>query len=278
MGKCIYCGNPAGFFRKKHNECVQKYLSGQKEIKSATLETIMNNGDFELLKQMVHQIANENYIEEGTINRMLASGFNLAVNNFLEDGILSEEEEEKAGQFQYFFKLPQEIINKNGALEKVNKAAILRELVNGKLPESRIIIDGNLPFNFQKGEKLIWLFQNVEFHEQRIKTSFRGVSRGVSVKIMKGVYYRTGLFQGNPVRTAEMTFMGVGLMALTNKNIYFASSSKSLKIPYNKIITFEPYEDGLGLQKDGVSAKPQIFKNIDGWFAYNVVQNISKVD
>jgi hypothetical protein len=36
---------------------------------------------------------------------------------------------------------------------------------------------------------------------------------------MKGVYYRTGLFQGNPVRTAEMTLIGIGIMALTNKNI-----------------------------------------------------------
>ena len=47
-------------------------------------------------------------------------------------------------------------------------------------------------------------------------------------------------------------------------------------MPYNKLITIDPYEDGIGLQKDGSTAKPIILKGIDGWFTYNVISNLSQ--
>jgi hypothetical protein len=51
---------------------------------------------------------------------------------------------------------------------------------------------------------------------------------------------------------------------------------KNFRIEFNKIITMTKYEDGIGLQKDWVSAKPRIFKNLDGWFAYNAISNLNK--
>jgi hypothetical protein len=64
------------------------------------------------------------------------------------------------------------------------------------------------------------------------------------------------------------------MLALTNKHLYFSSGLKSFRIKYEKIISIDPYSDGIGITKDGVTAKPQIFKNIDGWFIYNYIQNI----
>ena len=50
-------------------------------------------------------------------------------------------------------------------------------------------------------------------------------------------------------KECEMKPIGTGLFAVTNKNIYFSSSSKSLKIPINKILTIDQYEDGIGIHK-----------------------------
>jgi hypothetical protein len=74
-----------------------------------------------------------------------------------------------------------------------------------------------------------------------------------------------------------MKYIGTGLLALTTKHVYFGSPEKKLKIPYNKLISIEPYEDGIGLHKDGVSAKHQVFKNIDGWFTHNVIANLNQL-
>ena len=135
--------------------------------------------------------------------------------------------------------------------------------------------EGAIPFLLEKGENILWLFQNVEFYEQRTKTSFEGRSQGISIKIAKGVYYRTGNFKGNPVVNTQMTLLGSGILALTNKNLYFSSSIKNLKTPFKKLISLTEYSDGIGMQKDGTTAKPQIFKNIDGWFAYNLISHLN---
>ena len=63
-------------------------------------------------------------------------------------------------------------------------------------------------------------------------------------------------------------------MYLTNTHIYFYSLEKTIRIPYSKIIAYTPFEDAIGIQKDGTSTKPIYLKNIDGWFTYNIVKNI----
>jgi hypothetical protein len=277
MGNCIYCGNKAGLLSNKHKDCENRYIQRKQEIIDTTSNTIVNGTSLEILRQNINSISKDSFIKEDELDKLLALGYDTAVDKFLSDGILSKEEENKAAEFYEFFNLPQAKLNENSAHEKLVKSSILRELVEGKIPDSKIAIAGNLPFNFLKGENLIWLFQDVDYYEQRIKTHYQGGYSGVSIKVAKGLYYRTGTFRGNPVRTTEMTLIAGGILAITNKHIYFSSNSKSFRIKYDKVITFDPYEDGLGLQKDGANSKPQIFKNIDGWFAFNLVQNLAKL-
>ena len=67
-----------------------------------------------------------------------------------------------------------------------------------------------------------------------------------------------------------------GILAVTDKHIHFHGPLKSFRIPYGKIISFEPYEDGIGLQRDGSTAKPQILVTGDGWFSYNMIRNLAE--
>jgi hypothetical protein len=67
-----------------------------------------------------------------------------------------------------------------------------------------------------------------------------------------------------------------GLVVVTDKNIYFSGPAKSLRIPYTKIVSFLPFEDGIGVIRDTPTAKPQIFTNGDGWFTYNLVTNLAQ--
>jgi hypothetical protein len=42
------------------------------------------------------------------------------------------------------------------------------------------------------------------------------------------------------------------------------------------IVTFDPYEDGIGIQRDAMTAKPQLFilNDKDGWFLYNLINKL----
>lgn len=274
---CKFCGQPAGFLRSIHKECELAHSNALVSIPNEISKSITSTSDFSNLNNEITNIAKAGFVNQTELSKLYTLGFDKAVETFLEDGVISKEEEDKISDYKKYFNLDQNVLNKNGSFEKVAKGLILNDVSQRKLPENRLNISGNSPFLLEKGETLIWIFQTVEFYEQRSKTTFEGKSQGISFRIAKGVYYRTGHFKGNPVTTTQMTLIANGMFALTNKNIYFASASKSFKIPYAKLISMTQYSDGIGLQKDGTSAKPQIFKGLDGWFTYNIISNLKNV-
>lgn len=274
MGKCKYCEKDAGLLRSEHKECKSRYDNGKIEIAQIIEEAIYSSDDFQSLKATIGKSANDCFIKHEELELLCTSAFDNAVARFLDDGILSTAEEEKLSRFQEQLNLTQEVLDKHGFYLKVVRAAILRDLTEGIIPDSRITIDGHLPFMLQKGEKLLWMFQGVKFYEQRTNTQYQGGYSGVSIRVAKGLYYRTGGFKGHPVKTDEMKYIDTGIFGLTNKHVYFASSVKNIRIPLAKIITINPYENAVGIQKDGTTARPQVFKNIDGWFVYNAISNL----
>lgn len=162
------------------------------------------------------------------------------------------------------------------AFTTMAKLLIINDLLNGILPQ-RYNVNGKLPVNFQANESLIWAETGAMCYEEQVRRSTVGRSAGLSIRVAKGVYYRTGAFQGQPVVTRDMVLVGSGNIYITDKNFYFQSYQKTFRIPYNKIIAFVPYDDGIGIQKDGASAKPLVIKSIDSWLVYNIVTNINNI-
>ena len=71
--------------------------------------------------------------------------------------------------------------------------------------------------------------------------------------------------------------IGNGCLIVTNKTIFWISSSKSIKIPLKKLVSVIPRSDGLILQKDGVSAKPLTLALDDPWFICNLITNLNLI-
>ena len=68
-----------------------------------------------------------------------------------------------------------------------------------------------------------------------------------------------------------------GLMGLTTKHLYFSGSRKKFQMRYDRIVSFDPYADGLGIMRDAQTAKPQRFITGDGWFVYNLTTNLAQM-
>jgi len=276
MGQCIYCGEPAGFLRKTHKECKQRHEQGKSEILTLIGKVGSEGGDLKRLESSIEQVASSSHIDTSTMNFLVASGWERAVEAAFDDGILTEEEENALSELKQHFSLSQQELDRNGSFTKIVKGAVLRDILDGKLPE-RVQIDGNLPFNLQKTEKVVWVFQNVDYYEEKTRTRYVGGSQGVSIRIAKGLYYRTGAFKGDRVQTSETIHADTGLLGVTNKHLYFAGPSKRFRINYNKIVAFEPFSDGIGVQRDAQTAKPQSFTTGDGWFTYNLITNLAQM-
>jgi len=274
MGKCKYCGKDAGFFHSHHEECERKYRQGLATIKQIVGDCFVSKTDFYLKDAEIKRLAAIANIDSASLNHELCSVFDNAIEEYLNDGVIDAEEERTVARFVQYTGLSQQALNANKSLEKVVQSKVLQEILQGKTPTPRITITGDFPFLLAKTEHLIWLFRGITLHQQKVKREYVGRTNGMSFRIMKGVYYRTGGFKGHPVETSYMQKVGVGSVCLTDKNIYFASPEKSLKIPYAKILSVESFSNGISLQKDGANEKPIFLEGINSWFTYNVIANL----
>ncbi len=276
MGDCWYCGQPAGFLRKKHAVCEAKYKEGWSRMLAIATDSAVGKLPLHSVESQLKEIATSSFIEVSRIQEALIQGWEQAVEHFLEDGYLDESEEERLKEFMVKFSLSQDQLDRRRAYTRLVKGAVLRDVMNGVVPE-RMKVQGNLPFNFQKSEKLVWLFPEVEYYEDRKRRQYVGGHQGVSIRIAKGVYYRVGAFRGHPVETTETVFVGSGLLCVTNRHVYFSGGGKSFRIRHDKIVSIEPYSDGVAIQRDAQTARPQIFVTRDGWFTYNLLRNVSNI-
>lgn len=172
------------------------------------------------------------------------------------------------------FGIDQEDLDRNGAYTRLVQAGILRDLVEGKVPQRMRLASRALPFRLQKTETMIWVFHHVDYYTVRTRREYRGRSAGVSVRVARGVYFRTGGFKGHPVDYDETVHVDTGLLGVTTRHIYFAGVSKRFRVRHDRIVTIEPYSDGVGIMRDSVRARPETFRVGDGWFAYNLLRNI----
>lgn len=274
MGECKYCHKDAGWFSSKHQECEDKYNLGVSKLKAIIRNCFEKKEDFFLYKSETDRISSESYIGHEfliTIYRVLLEE---AINKYLNDGVIEKQEETCIARFIQFSGFPQSSLNTTHALDKVVQSRVIQEILKGNIPKPAITIAGDFPFMLSKNETLIWMFRNIVLHEQKTKKEYTGRSSGFNIRVAKGIYYRTGGFKGTPVETSYMQRISGGSVCLTDKNIYFSSMEKSLKIPYDKIISIESYSNGLGLQKDGANSRPIFFEGLDSWFCYNVISNL----
>ena len=275
MGDCTFCGKSAGLLRSKHAACLQQHDSALAEIVSHATAGASGEKAPADANSAITQLAQNNFVGPGEVQDALTTGFENAVDHMLDDHLISEDEETSLNAYAKVFNLSRDTLDRTGAATRVAQGAALRELAAGEIP-TRLKVEGDLPFNFQKSEELVWAFSGVDFYEERTRREFKGGSTGASVRVMKGVYLRQSAFRGHPVTTTEMVHIDSGTLAFTTKHLYFSGGRKSHRTPYTKIVSFQPYSDGLGVQRDAATAKPQIYGvGGDGWFVYNLARNLA---
>jgi hypothetical protein len=272
----MFCGAPAGLFHNRHHECAERHETGRRRITNLILGAPSSHESIENAVTQIRQIAEQSFISASESKDLSVAAWSDALDSSLHDGILSEEVEKRLIDLKESLALSSGDLLRTGAWDRVAKSAVLRDLMAGVIPK-RMRFDRSLPFNFQKGEQLAWAFEQVDYLEEKTRREYVASSRGVSVRVMKGVHYHVGGFKGQPIDRTERVHVDSGLVAVTSKQIYFSGTRKAFRIPYSKIVSFEPFSNGLGIMRDAASAKPQILVTHDGWFTYNLVTNLARL-
>lgn len=142
--------------------------------------------------------------------------------------------------------------------EIIEKLKLNWLIENGELPVIAV------PINLQKNE-LCYFSSEVDWLENRTVT--KRINYGgptARIKIMKGVYYRAGSMGVQRVTSEELKFIDSGQLYLTNKRIIFVGNKKNSNIQISKILSINPYSDGVGVEKDsGISPIFRLSENAD---------------
>ena len=117
----------------------------------------------------------------------------------------------------------------------------------------------------------------MDYLDTVVRRERRGASHGLSIRVARGLYYSPHQLQSQAVEWEETVKADTGLLGLTTKHLYFAGSRKKFRVRYDRIVSFEPYDDGLSIMRDAQPARPQTFRTGDGWFVYNLAVNIAQM-
>lgn len=273
MPNCKYCGQKAGFFSFKHKECDETHTEALRRLPAMAIELVTAGTS---LAEAERQLTAE--IQRGFVQRepknYLVTAWEGMLDRYLDDGVLTEEEDAHLQVcIQTYNLVPSEF---QAAWLKRCKAIVLREVLNGNIPEKPPGINFvGVPVVLGKGERIVWSWPGTRAFQEKVKRSFVGNSSGMSFRVAKGVYYRTSAFKGHPIEERYHEDLGVGALTITNKNIVW-TGSKAIKVSLKKIVSVQGYSDGVGLQLEGVRAKPVIFQagKGEGWFLTNLAENL----
>ena len=207
---------------------------------------------------------------------LLRDAWKTAIDTTLNSRLLTQDEEAALKRYISHFRLAPTALNRSGLHTAMVKSGILRGITEGRLPPKQKI-DFYIPFNLMKSETLVWVMRDVDYQETVTRRERQGTSDGMSFRVARGVYYRTGTFRSRTIEWNEIIHADTGLLGFTTKHIYFAGSKKKFRVRYDKIVAFTPYRDAFEIMRDALTAKPQAFRTGDDWFACNLAANLAQM-
>lgn len=282
MGDCRYCGKSAGFLRRQHKECAATHDQGQEKISELCMEAALQGLDVGLLPARVRDVAAAAYIDpsDAGIADRLARGWGEAVTVAMEDHFLSNEEKRTLNDYRLRHNLNTEQLDREGHFTIFRMMTLLNALSEHSLVPRFVRAGTRLPFNLMKSEEMLWVFSDADYLEEITQREFRGASVGVGFRVAKGVYIRPSAFRGRPVETSSVEHTDSGTVGITTKHIYFKGDKKSFRVRLEKIVSFEPYRDGVGIMRDTARAKPEVFRmgETDAWFLLNIIDALMAMD
>ena len=141
----------------------------------------------ETLKQSTLYKDEQSWLLVDAWEAAVAGALEDAVAGALEDGLFTLDEENALTRYINHFNLRQSQLDAHGVHTSLIKAAALREIAEGVVPD-RQQLRGKVPFNLMKSEKLAWVMDDVDYIETVVRRKRRGSSHGLSIRIATGLY------------------------------------------------------------------------------------------
>ena len=183
------------------------------------------------------------------LKHIRAQAYNAALRAARSDGVVTADEAMELAKLQQFLMIPDSEISKSK--RELAKLRLLNEIQIGNPPAISVpnII-------LQKGEIAYWSEPAKLLEERVVSRRYEGGSRGVSLRIAKGVSYRIGAHRGQLISDKAIVPVSSGEFVTTNKRVIFSGDAKSFNLRLDKLLDLNMYSNGVRLTDD--KGKPRL--------------------
>jgi hypothetical protein len=185
---------------------------------------------------------------ESIRKNIAASVFRVELNSTISDKELSPKEENYLKQLLDKLELGDDI-------QKIGLSkSTLNDLVFFKMfwqaDNGYLLPLTDLQIALQKYEECYMGFPAKLIESKTITAGYKYINHGFSMPIYKGIRYRAGTGYSMPVRETLTTSYS-GALYLTDKRIIFSAGEGSFTLKFDKLISFQPYRDGIDFIIEG---------------------------
>ena len=220
----------------------------------------------------------EAYWDDRTICRetgqwIMARGWEKAVANALEEGVITLEREVQLVRYADRNRSHMESVAWGDSHRDLVQSAILRDISQCVIPQHRQYLR-DLSIPLEVNEHLVWVSDYVGYlgdlrHRRREPRREGGVGGS------DGTYHPPSSFWNPDIGPERGWPDDTGLLAATTNGLRFAGTEKRFHIRFDRIGAFEPYGNGIGIGQKTRRGKLQGFVTGDGWFIYNLLINLA---
>ncbi len=286
MGNCRFCGKSAGWFSDSHESCILTAQAGVNEIKAIVSSAVAEamQGKATDIRSAVEQVQATKLVPTDEARTAVMESWSTAVADAALKEPLPADRQNAASKVYEDLGLTAQEMKRTEGFRATALSFLLWAIVNNEEDVYANAMVSQNPFNLKSGEIPIAYFGSVVYSEETTTKSYEGGYRGLSVRVLPGVYSHFGGFKGQPVETSAMKEIDYGGMLLTTKSLYFGGDHTTFCIPFSSVLSFHPQPDGIGLSRSVGHGRPEVFAVLypdangaatpatasTGWFLFNV--------
>jgi hypothetical protein len=190
-------------------------------------------------------------LEEEDIKQIRVQVYERAFAIAKADGMITDSEEAELGRIKQFLNISDsEVVHTEREFRRLR---LIAEIQSGNLPmvQVRNVV-------LQKGETAHWTEPGEILEDRVVRRTYEGGSRGVSLRICKGVWYRVGGHRGELIAERAVVPVSKGDFIITNKRAIFCGNARSFNTRLDKILPVEFYRDGVQITDS--TGKPKVVR------------------
>lgn len=153
---------------------------------------------------------------------------------------------------------------------------MLVTISEGDMSLVRQIPQDEIPIILKKKELCYAMVQGAQFWEDRAVRKTGSGYGGFSFRVAKGVSFRVGQFGATGESHMERRHIDTGNLFVTSKRVVFVGSSKSIDFALNKVLSVEPFSDGIGVSRSNKQKTEYFVGGFDGLMIKAVIEGAIK--